>query len=238
MLKSVLLKEIGRRGYRLDRVRSPWQEQRRVLGREASVVFDVGANCGDTVAAYRAVFPGAQIYAFEPFQPLVADLRTRFRSDPRVIVLDTAVSSNVGEATLHISTGLKTHSLLPRPAQPDPYIPLKARERGAVTVPLTTLDGFCQERGIRAVDVLKLDVEGAELSVMEGAKQLLAERRIGMLFLEIVFLPHYEDQPVYFTLLERLGRDRYYLYDVFDLKRDRRTGQLKYANVLVLPHES
>jgi FkbM family methyltransferase len=237
MMKSAFLKYVTHRGYRLDRIRCPWQEQRRVLGREASIVFDVGANRGDTVAAYRSVFPGAQIFAFEPFQPLVADLRARFQADSRVTVLETAVSRQVGETTLHISTGLKTHSLLPRPLKTDRFLPIKPRVRGTVTVPLITLDGFCQDRGIRAIDVLKLDVEGAELMVMEGAQQLLAERRIGILFLEIVFLPHYEAQPVYFTLLERLSRDRYYLYDLFDVTRDKRTGQLKYANVLVVPHE-
>ena len=52
------------------------------------------------------------------------------------------------------------------------------------TVELTTLDNFCEQQGIQKLDLLKLDVEGHELSVLEGAERMLAAGRIEVIQFE------------------------------------------------------
>lgn len=48
---------------------------------------------------------------------------------------------------------------------------------GKVTVPVVTLDAYCQRVGIRQLDLLKLDVEGAELLALKGAQAVLTKMR-------------------------------------------------------------
>ena len=57
-----------------------------------------------------------------------------------------------------------------------------------VDVPMQTLDGFCAERQIEEVSLLKLDVEGAEPTVLVGARELLRARRIHVALLEYSYL--------------------------------------------------
>jgi FkbM family methyltransferase len=52
-------------------------------------------------------------------------------------------------------------------------------------VPATTLDAYCIQHGVRQIDFLKLDVEGAELNVFRGSRGLLAEGRIRCILFEI-----------------------------------------------------
>ncbi len=60
---------------------------------------------------------------------------------------------------------------------------LEPVERVAATT--TTLDAFCADAGIEQISVLKVDVEGAEGRVLRGAHDLLAERRVALLMLEL-----------------------------------------------------
>jgi hypothetical protein len=54
----------------------------------------------------------------------------------------------------------------------------------AETVQMRVLDDYCSERGVQRIDLLKLDVEGHELDVLQGAKRMFQEQRIGMVSFE------------------------------------------------------
>ena len=54
-----------------------------------------------------------------------------------------------------------------------------------ILVPVTTLDIHSQEEGLHHIDFLKIDVEGFELGVIRGARELLSERRVDLILLEI-----------------------------------------------------
>ncbi len=60
-----------------------YRDQQRLLeGSPVKLVFDVGANVGDTVHQYRTLFPAATIHAFEPFPDVHRRLADRFAADP------------------------------------------------------------------------------------------------------------------------------------------------------------
>lgn len=135
-------------------------------------VLDVGANQGIyTIVAARATGPQGRVYAFEPSPSELAKLRwnlrlNRFRN---ATVVESAVSSLSGQATFHAAEPMKGgFSGLRRPSE---YLHVESRE---ITVPVTTLDEFVRERDIATVDFLKVDVEGAELDLIEGARALLS----------------------------------------------------------------
>ncbi len=59
-----------------------------------------------------------------------------------------------------------------------------AREYQTIQVPLETIDHFCEQRGIEKIDYLKIDTEGAELRVLQGAERMLREHKITALQFE------------------------------------------------------
>lgn len=240
-VKARLQALINRMGYRVERLRStsddPFQDQSIILGRcglEAKVVFDLGAHIGSTVLRYRALFPHATIYAFEPFPESFVQLSGMTKRDRALKAIDMAVSDREGAAALHTYRHEQANSLLPITDE-------GARHFGAalfgknqvLEVQTTTLDAFCQTEGVQIIDVLKLDVQGAELAVFVGARRMLAERRVAMIYTETEFAEVYEGQATFYGIREYLAGLGYEMFNLYNLYRGR-SGRLVAADALFL----
>jgi len=142
------------------------------LLRPGQVVFDVGAHIGFyTLLAAKLVGESGLVVAFEPS----ARERRRLRLNlwlngcRNVRVESCALSNQTGEADLFVVLGKETgcNSLRP-PALDEPYKRVK--------VAVTSLDEYLAREHVDSVDFAKVDVEGAELYVLSGAKKLLSNR--------------------------------------------------------------
>lgn len=141
----------------------------RAAVRSGSIVLDVGANIG----AYTLLFAqwageSGRVIAFEPAAASSAGLERQLRLNDlerRVEIVRAAASDTVGVARF-VSDGVSGANAL------------TTTDHGAsiVSVPTTTLDAFCRERRL-SPDVVKIDVEGAELAVLRGARETLAAGR-------------------------------------------------------------
>jgi FkbM family methyltransferase len=132
-------------------------------------VLDVGANAGYySLLAADLGGPTSQIHAFEPNPELLALLRLSASGHP-IAVHDLAVSNHHNGATLYKS-GYEANSGLASLLHTDRAFLTPTR------VPTVTLDEFCETEGVTP-DLLKIDVEGHEMAVLDGASALL-ERRI------------------------------------------------------------
>jgi FkbM family methyltransferase len=137
--------------------------------RPGMTVLDIGAHQGlYSVLAARRVGSTGQVIAFEPSPRELRRLRVNLTLNRcrNVRVESVAVSDLEGTADLFVCLHQETgcNSLCP-PAVSEPT--------GRIPVRVTTLDRYLRQHGISPVDVIKLDVEGAELSVLKGATQLL-----------------------------------------------------------------
>jgi FkbM family methyltransferase len=141
-------------------------------------VLDVGANVGQyTLLAAGRVGPSGQVHAFEPTPRVAAKLRASVRLNGfgNVTVSETAVSDRCGEATLYfVEDDGENNILAPEPGY-----------SASVTVPTITLDEYLASNGINHVDVIKMDIEGAEPSALRGAPRLLSGDQAPLLFVEV-----------------------------------------------------
>ena len=79
-----------------------------------------------------------------------------------------------------------------------------------IEVNTTTIDIFCREAGISAGDILKMDVQGGEFSVLLGAKDLLSTQGVSLIYTELIMCPTYKEQHKlyeYLSLLDSFGYD-------------------------------
>jgi FkbM family methyltransferase len=135
------------------------------------VLFDVGANVGEYSNLLGETFPNARIFAFEPSTPTWEVLKGKL-AHGHIEAVNAGLSSAIEEVKLYRAEELSSMaSVYPRQLGDTT---LKKYEM----VSLTTLDQFCEERGISFVDFLKVDVEGHELKVFEGATRMLGQRAI------------------------------------------------------------
>lgn len=147
--------------------------------RAGMTVLDVGANVGElTVLFSRLVGDGGAVHAFEPTR--AADrLETACAALGRrnVVVNRVAVGATAGRATLHVydDEHLSWSSFVERPLA-DYGLDVSPPE--AIEVDVVALDDYCAAAGVDRVDLLKIDVEGAEVGVLRGARGLLASHGI------------------------------------------------------------
>lgn len=138
---------------------------------------DVGANVGRWSAAFAASMPpGGRGLLFEPSLSAQQALRERFYRDERIEIVPMAVSDTSGTAIFFEEPDSgETSSLVPHQSR------VGAQPR---TVSTTTLDRETSERGWEKIDFLKIDAEGYDFRVLQGARQLLSSQNIGGLQFE------------------------------------------------------
>ena len=149
------------------------------------MILDIGANRGDYAALVRAALPEARIYAFEPHPgnfAKLADLASALEFE----AIASACGAEPGTLTLYDYPGGEgsSHASGFRAVIEEHHVAQSQGRSEAIEVPVTTVDRFLQERAIPQVDLMKIDVEGLEMSVLDGAKDALDAGRIGMVQFE------------------------------------------------------
>jgi FkbM family methyltransferase len=140
---------------------------------DVRVVFDVGANCGATSVHFARHYPDAQIHSFEPGSGPRAILERNAAGRANVHVHAIGLSSVDGVVPLYKGDGDSgMGSVFHRAVNLDESEPVQLRVGG----------DWAAEKGIDRVDVLKVDVEGSEVAVLEGLAPLL--HTVKVLYLE------------------------------------------------------
>jgi FkbM family methyltransferase len=186
---------------------------------ERPVVFDVGANIGQTAARYRKSLGKAVLYSFEPGEAAFHQLRGALKSDPQAKVFRVAISDRCGTAQLYLNAATFTNSLLPVAAEAGLHVdPRLIRPVGVADVECTTLDHFCEIHAIPRIHILKLDVQGGELLALRGARRLLAGEAIDLVYCEVSFAALYEGQAHFCDIANLMASHGFQLFGLYDLK--------------------
>ncbi len=138
--------------------------------------FDVGANIGLYSLGLSTLSPKGRVFAFEPSPHAVEFLKTNLRRNraDNVNAFATALADHEGTVSFHDVPFFTAGSFT---ADDEGWLQSDAVGSNLVRVPCTTLDAFVEDYGVDRVDVVKIDVEGAELAVLQGATRTLAAHR-------------------------------------------------------------
>jgi FkbM family methyltransferase len=180
------------------------------LAGKVGVIFDVGANKGEwTELALRILKTVRKAVLFEPGIGVCAQLKERFANNPAVEVLQVAAGNSPGSLEFHESAQSSEGSSLWALAN---QLPSRT-----YAVSLTTIEAECSRLGLSELDLLKVDTEGNDFHVLEGAASLLRKQLIGVV--------QFEYGPGWIVAGSTLRRATDYLawfgYAVFALKPDR-----------------
>jgi FkbM family methyltransferase len=149
--------------------------------------LDVGANLGVFTATFASrVGERGAVHSFEPLPSTRRRLQRTVALNglDRVVVNDSAVADREGEVELHeYGPGYESWATVaPREIETAGGILRTARH---LTVGVVTVDRYCERHGIERVDVLKIDVEGAEEQVLRGASGMLSRGAIDLVMVEV-----------------------------------------------------
>jgi len=198
------------------------------LIKNSHVCIDVGSNIG--ITSIWMAKNSEQVYSFEPEKENMLRFveNVQVNAVKNIELIPKAISNKNGHAELNILESYGHHSL------------------GKVTtskfirteiVETTTLDLFCKENDISRIDFLKVDVEGFELEVFEGAKNLLKKKQINLIAFEVSKVILDELDKSFESILELFNNLD---YSVYDLKKQIITPEncheLNQEDVMALPN--
>ncbi|MGB6432093.1 MAG: FkbM family methyltransferase [Candidatus Acidiferrales bacterium] len=191
---------------------------------DAGMTFvDVGAQIGYfSIIAAALVAERGMVHSFEPDPDNFARLSANSRGYPRVAAHNSAVGDRTGEIDFYRSP-IKSESGWGALFNED-----GKRER--VSAQICTLDSWASAAGIERIDLLKMDVEGAEYRVLEGAQAVIAKTR-PVMWLEANEVCLARDGKSTAMLLQRLTGWAYLTHGVWD----KRTRAME--NIVAIPRE-
>lgn len=176
------------------------------------VLFDVGANVGQTSRHYRSLFPESEIHAFEPSPATFRVLEERLRGH-RIRLSNVGVGRAEGALPFYEHEKSDMSSFLR--ASPELVGPVTGEQE----VPLTTIDAYAETSGIETIHLLKTDTQGFDLEVLAGAARMLSIGAAKLIYTEITMEPLYEGQASLEELLRFLGPHGYRLVSFYNVNR-------------------
>jgi len=159
------------------------------------VVVDVGSCLGSfSVYASRATGSKGLVVSIEPAPENLFHLKKNLSTLKNVVIIDKCISNFKGEVTLYLSPSFRSHSMINCTAN-------------ALKVPTDTLDNVVSALGLDRVDFIKINVEGAELEVLEGANKVLKMAK------KVVVEAHHvrDGKPTHLRVKELLKKHGFYV---------------------------
>jgi len=161
----------------------------------SAVIVEVGAFTGHDTARLAQTFPNAQIFAFEPVPELYRQLVSTVAPYHNVKTYCMAVSDHDGTAQLHVAhkkRGTTTQaSSLQKPKGRLAHSPIIFPE--TIEVSTITLTTWAQREQINHIDLLWLDTQGHEMTILESIRTTLLPH-IRVIYTEVAFIEAYEGQ--------------------------------------------
>jgi len=200
--------------------------------KELKTIFDVGAHEGNISRQIGKQFPEAMIYAFEPFPNSYKKLESLVKSTENIKAYPLALSSSTGKTQLFVNKSSETNSLFPS-RKLNSTIDSLTHNLSDIEIQSSTLDSFCEEMGINAIDLMKIDTQGSELMILEGSRSLLQKQAVTAIYCEVEFIEIYEKQPLFDEIFQYLKGYGYLLHNLYNLNH-LETGQLAWADALFI----
>lgn len=214
-LSSFIKRKIVGKNGNLVSVDEPYQVMAHLLkDHRITGMIDAGASNGRISRRLLQKFPGAHAYAFEPNPFYAETLRQYAKEDPRFHPQFLALSDREGTATLHVTESPGSTSLFApgnRLRQMEPAAASPTREE---QVELVTIDQWAQRNGDPAIQLMKFDIQAAELRALRGAVRVLHSSTL-LVYTEIWFNPVYEGGAIYSEIDLFLRECGFALYDIF-----------------------
>jgi FkbM family methyltransferase len=174
---------------------------RDLLGERVATIVEVGArDCRETLG-FRTAFPAARIYAFECNPDTLPACRAAVAGMAGVQLIERAASEHPGRVKFYPvdpATNPGASSLY----RAAPGFTLEKYVQREVEVEAVTLQSFLEETGLREVDLLWMDIQGAELAALRGLGPRIADVKLA--HVEVEFEEVYSGQPLFAELRDFL----------------------------------
>lgn len=239
MLKETINNLVRKLGYQFIKV--PYSERKIRSGhykwlQEIGIktVFDIGANEGQFIEIILRLIPQVHVYSFEPLKELFLKLSERFKSNTNVKLFNLAIGNGNGIVKFYKNDFLPSSSLLEIATLHTDAFP-HTKNVNAVEVEMKTLDELIKKCEIKGKVLLKIDVQGYEMQVLEGAKRFI--NIIDVIIVETSYYELYKDQPLFEEIFLFLNNKGFKYYGNLEQIYDKRDGKILQSDSIFIKRE-
>ena len=182
---------------------------KKIIIKENPVIFDVGAHEGETIKRFLKIYTNPKIYSFEPQKKCFQKLKSYKNKD--CIIENIAFGEKKEVKSIFIYKDSSTSSLynLSKNTKYNKDLNVESEE----TINIETLDNYVKKNNISFIDLLKIDTQGHEKKVLEGALETLRKKTF-LLEVELIFVDYYDKKNSFYDLesiLKPIGFELYSL---------------------------
>ncbi len=183
---------------------------KKLLKKKNPTIFDIGANSGDSIDRFQKLFENPIIYSFEPLKKEYSLIKKKESQNVKCF------NFAFGEQEMYKSLNVSTDSHLSSFIEYNNEISKDATKDYKDTVQIRTLDNFLKDRKeIEKIDLLKIDTQGYEEKILEGAKYSLQENIFKIIEIELQIGKLYEGtNKNFFDLEKHLIKNNYRLFSI------------------------
>jgi FkbM family methyltransferase len=182
-----------------------------------ATIIDIGANRGQFSLVARRCFPTARIIAFEPLAGPAKQFRAAIGGDPLITLHQVAIGTANRSATMHVSAEDDASSLLPI-SELQQSLFAGTREVGTEAIQVECLASRIKEEELKQPALLKIDVQGYELPVLQGCDTLLPS--FSHVYVECSFVELYSGQALAADVIAYLHERNFDLSGVYNTYYD------------------
>ncbi len=212
----------------MDRL-EPFLNRLRDAGFNPTLIIDVGANKANWTHHAWDNFPDADFILIEPLASLEGSADLLIKNGAKIKWITAGVGAHTGESYLSIGERDDSSSFVPSADQ------AKAWGMEQVRVQMTTLNKVVEENNGTVPDLLKIDAEGYDLKVLDGASELIGKTEV-ILIEASVCAPLVENTA--FEVIRRMGETGYSLIEITHLNENPNTGCLWLAEFAFARNDS
>jgi len=198
------------------------------------IIFDVGANEGQSIERFKSIFPKSIIHSFEPIKECYEKI-IKIYDKKNIFINNYALGDKECERFFYINKNTYTSSFF--------KINNKYKElvnsdgiNMSVKKKISTIDGYLALHKIKKIDILKIDTQGYELNILKGAKKSL-KNKIKFIELELILADYYKKKVKFYEIDKLLSENNFILYDMGNISYDK-NKQLVWFDLLYLKKNS
>lgn len=193
-MKNKIKKILSILGYKLSKNQKhpllkndPFEAVRNTVTTKEIILFDIGANEGQTIKKMKKSIHNSIIYAFEPSEQSFQKIKNKYVNQEEIILQNCALGSRPGFLDFNEYSWSAMDSFLTRAYG-------SAKLTKTYPVEVSTVDEVFTNYKIPHINLLKTDTEGYELEVLKGAMSTLKKNKIQFILVEIFFNQNYINQ--------------------------------------------
>ena len=149
---------------------------------DINIIFDVGANIGQTAKKFTNSFPKSTIYSFEPIYSSYIELKKNLSFANNIKFFQLGFSDKKSKVEVYHQSDSGLNSIKKEINKPGMNNPDSSE-----MVDIDTIENFCKKNKIKQIDLLKIDAEGMDLKVLYGTKSLITSSKIKYILVETGF---------------------------------------------------